>query len=127
MNEDVRKKDSGKGKKKTKLTSKKCPIRCPRKEHSNGSLYLCNTFRKKEPDEKREIVKKLHLCLTCLCKPEKDHNCPVGRCNIFNGVHNVLLCNKPAEENAMAAQEQSDSSGDNSEEEAHDDYTNKPG
>ena len=48
MNEDVRKKEPGKGKKKTKLTSKKCPIRCPRKEHSNGSLYFCNTFRKKE-------------------------------------------------------------------------------
>ena len=35
-NEDIRKKEPGRGKKKTKFSSKKCPIRCSRKEHSNG-------------------------------------------------------------------------------------------
>ena len=93
-NEDIRKKEPGRGKKKTKFSSKKCPIRCSRKEHWNGSLYFCNTYRKKEMEEKQAIVKKLHICITCLCKPEKDHQCPVGRCSKCNGQHNILLCNK---------------------------------
>ena len=124
MNEDVRKKETGKSKKKNKFPLKKCPIRCPRKEHSNGSLYFCNTYRKKDMEEKRAIMKKLHLCITCLSKPEKDHQCPVGRCSRCNGQHNIVLCNKTAEENVMPAQEQNDSSGDDSEEEEYDDYAN---
>jgi hypothetical protein len=73
-------------------------------------------------EEKQGIVKKLHICITCLCKPEKDHQCPVGRCSKCYGQHNIVLCNKIGEESAMAAQEQSDSSGDDSEEDANDDY-----
>ena len=125
MNEDVRKKETGKSKryvKKNKFPQKKCPIRCERKEHSNGSLYFCNTYRKKELEEKRAIMKKLHLCITCLSKPEKDHQCPVGRCSRCNGQHNILLCNKTDEENVMPAQEQDDSSGDDSEKDEYDDY-----
>ena len=53
MNEDVRKKEpSKKYVKKNKFPQKKCPIRCERKEHSNGSLYFCNTYRKKELEKK---------------------------------------------------------------------------
>ena len=35
----------GKGsKKKNKFPLKKCPLRCEKKEHSNGSLFFCATF-----------------------------------------------------------------------------------
>ena len=73
-------------------------------------------------EEKRAIVKMLHICITCLCKPEKDHQCPVGRFYKCNGQQNIVLCNKTGEESAMAAQEQNDSSGDDSEEDANDDF-----
>ena len=45
MNDDARKNEPGRVKKKTKLSSKKCPIRCPKTEHTNGSLYFCKVFR----------------------------------------------------------------------------------
>ena len=83
----------------------------------------------KELDEMRAIIKKLHLCLTCLCKPEKDHKCPVGKCHRCGGGHNVLICGKAEEEKSLAAGEQSDPSEDDSEDEAFDDFTNnsRPG
>ena len=55
MNNDE---STGKTRKKTKLSYKKCPIHCPKIEHANGSLYFCNVFWRKENDEMRAIIKK---------------------------------------------------------------------
>ena len=37
------------------------------KLHTNGSLFFCQQFRKKEPEERKAIKTKLHnLCILCL-------------------------------------------------------------
>ena len=64
-------------KRESKYRKRSCPIQCG-KEHSNGSLYFCAIFRKKPKDERKEIQKKTHVCITCLSKVSKEHKCPVG-------------------------------------------------
>ena len=121
MNEDDRPK---KTKKKASSVSKKCPIRCPKADHVNGSLYFCNVFRRKEKEEMKAIVTKLHLCLKCLSPQGKDHKCPVGKCRRCGAAHNILLCTKEPEEKSMVGKELDEPSEEDSEDEAYDDFTN---
>ena len=45
---------------------KNCPLKCG-KLHTNGSLYFCQQFRKKEREERKAIQSNLHnLCILCL-------------------------------------------------------------
>ena len=110
--------------KRTKLPQKKCPLKCDRKFHSNGSAYFCSTFRAKDLEEKKELVKKLPLCILCLVKGTKTHDCPVGKCAKCAGHHNVLLCSKREDENILKISEQHDESSSDSEDEDQEDYTN---
>ena len=64
------------------------------KEHSNRSAYFCKVFRDKLIDEKKELQKKVPLCITCLSKVNKEHKCPVGLCSNCSALHNILLCPK---------------------------------
>ena len=42
---------------------KTCTLKCG-ELHRNGSLYFCQQFRKKEPEERKAIQSKLHnLCI----------------------------------------------------------------
>ena len=67
MNGKVQKgKGQGQGKgEKPKYKKKTCPIQCGR-EHSNGSAYFCKIYREKLLDERKELQKKIPLCITCL-------------------------------------------------------------
>ena len=76
--DDVR--QQGLNKRKSKLPQKKCPLKCDRKTHANGSAFFCAVFKKKDLEEKRELVKKIPLCILCLTKGTKEHDCPVGKC-----------------------------------------------
>ena len=71
----------------------------------------------------RSIIKKLFLCLTCLSAPGKDHNCPVGKCRRCGGAHNILICNKKDDEKGLMGKEQDESSEEDTEDEAYDDFT----
>ena len=66
--------------KKTKYKKKTCPIQCG-KDQSNGMAYLCKVFRDKLIDERKELQKKVPLCITCLSRVNKEHKCPVGLCS----------------------------------------------
>ena len=82
----------GKGSKNGEM-KKSCPIKCG-KLHTNGSLFFCNQFGKKEPDEKKAIQTKLHiLCILCLGWKGNDPVCPVKSCAKCGVMHNVLLYN----------------------------------
>ena len=87
--------------KKKKLPLKKCHIQCSQKEHLNGSLFFCKSFRKKDQDERRLIQKKLHLCILCLCKEHKNEECAVKNCSRCGAKHNVLLCPKEANDDEV--------------------------
>ena len=82
-------KQQGLNKKKTKLPQKPCPLKCPRKTHSNGSAFFCAVWRDKDLEEKKELVKKIPLCILCLKKGNKEHICPVGKCAKCGGHHNI--------------------------------------
>ena len=120
MNEDEREK---KKKKKLSPNQKRCPIKCPKGMHVNGSLYFCNQFRRKTQDEMRSIIKKLFLCLTCLSVPGKEHICPVGKCRRCGGAHNILVCSKEEEDKGLLGRELDESEEDDSEDEAFEDFT----
>ena len=49
--DDVR--QQGPSKRKSKLPQKKCPLKCDRKTHTNGSAFFCAVWRKKDLEEKR--------------------------------------------------------------------------
>ena len=109
------------GKKKEKNYNKKpCPIKCSKETHSNGSLFFCKAFRNKSEDERRSLVKKTHVCMTCLAKTGSNHVCSVGSCKNCGGGHNILLCPKEAkvEDNARMVAENNDTDSD-----PDDDYT----
>ena len=72
----------------------------------------------------RAIIKKLHLCLTCLSAPGKDHKCPVGKCRRCGGAHNIIICTKEEEEKGLIGREQDETSEEDSEDEAYDDFKN---
>merc|ERR1712030_70483 len=78
MGDDSR--QQGHKKKKSKLPQKKCPLKCDRKTHTNGSAFFCSVWRTKGLEEKKELVKKIPLCILCLTRGNKDHECPVGKC-----------------------------------------------
>ena len=63
---DIR--QQGLNKMKSKLPQKKCPLKCDRKTHANGSAFFCAVFKKKDLEEKKELVKKIPLCILCLTK-----------------------------------------------------------
>ena len=83
-------KGKGQGKREPKYKKKTCPIQCGR-EHSNGSAYFCKTYRDKLLDERKELQKKIPLCITCLSKVNREHKCPVGICSNGSALHNILL------------------------------------
>ena len=70
--DDIR--QQGLNKRKSKLPQKKCPLKCDRKTHANGSAFFCVVFKKKDLEEKRELVKKIPLCILCLKKGTKEHD-----------------------------------------------------
>ena len=72
----------------------------------------------------RAIIKKLHLCLSCLSAPGKDHKYPVGKCRRCGGAHNVIICTKEEEEKGLIGREQDETSEEDSEDEAYDDFKN---
>ena len=43
-----------------------CPIKCG-KDHINSSLFFCSKYRKKNQEERKELLKKMiNLCILCL-------------------------------------------------------------
>eukprot|EP00091_Calanus_sinicus_P015507 TRINITY_DN33837_c0_g1_i1.p1 TRINITY_DN33837_c0_g1~~TRINITY_DN33837_c0_g1_i1.p1 ORF type:complete len:101 (-),score=23.07 TRINITY_DN33837_c0_g1_i1:440-742(-) len=72
----------------------------------------------------RGLVKKLHLCLTCLSVPGKDHKCPVGKCRNCGCGHNIILCPKKEDEKTMLVKVVDDETEEDSEDEAYDDFLN---
>ena len=59
---------------------KNCPLKCGR-QHTNGSLFFCQQFRKKEIEERKAIQSKLHnICILCLGWKTVKHECPVRSC-----------------------------------------------
>merc|ERR1711936_527113 len=112
----------GHKKKKSKLPQKKCPLKCDRKTHTNGSAFFCSVWRTKGLEEKKELVKKIPLCILCLTRANKDHECPVGKCAKCGGHHNISLCPRDEEEAALKLGENEDES-DDSEDELMEDYT----
>ena len=119
--DDVR--QQGLNKRKSKLPQKKCPLKCDRKTHANGSAFFCAVFKKKDLEEKRELVKKIPLCILCLTKGTKEHDCPVGKCAKCSGHHNIIMCPKTEEESALKVGEMHDDSSTDSEDEEMEDYT----
>merc|ERR1711888_92240 len=85
--DDVR--QQGSGKKKSKLPQKKCPLKFDWKTHTNGSAFFCAVWKKKDLEEKKELVKKIPLCILCLTKGIREHECPVGKCAKCSGHHNI--------------------------------------
>ena len=75
-------------------SKKNCPIKCGQ-QHTNGSLFFCPQFRKKDVEERRAIQSKLYnVCIICLgWRGSKDHDCPVSSCTKCGSGHNILLCN----------------------------------
>ena len=44
---------------------KNCPLKCGR-QHTNGSMFFCQQFRKKDLEERKVIQTKLHnVCILC--------------------------------------------------------------
>ena len=66
---------------KSNNVKKNCPIKCGR-QHTNGSLFFCQQFRKKDLEERRAIQTKLYnVCILCLgWRNAKKHD-----------MHNILL------------------------------------
>ena len=67
-------------------------------------------------------MKKIPLCILCLARENKDHECPVGKCAKCGGHHNISFCPKNEEEGAFKIGENEDDSTD-SEDEEMEDYT----
>ena len=67
-------------------------------------------------------MKKIPLCILCLARGNKDHECPVGKCAKCGGHHNISLCPKSEVEGALKIGENEDDSTD-SEDEEMEDYT----
>ena len=70
----------GKKKDLKKLNYKPCPISCDAKTHLFGSLAFCSNFKKKDIDERKEVVKKLNnpknsFCMSCLRKTKHIEPC----------------------------------------------------
>ena len=120
LNERAIQTKSGKPKENT-YPKKSWPLRCS-KEHSNGLLFFCNTYKKKILEERRAIQKKIHLCCTCLGKAWKDHQCPKGKCSRCGALHNVLLCNRSPEANVLSIKENNDNEESDSDDENIDDF-----
>ena len=68
-------------------------------------------------EEKKEPVKKLPLCILCLVKGSRTHECPVGKCAKCSGHHNILLCPKRDDESILKVSELHDESSSDSEDE----------
>ena len=79
---------------KSNNAKKNCPLKCGR-QHTNGSLFFCQQFRKKDLEERRAIQTKLYnVCILCLgWRNPKEHDCPVRSCPRCGSGHNILLCN----------------------------------
>ena len=68
------------GNSKSGNVKKNCPLKCGR-QHTNGSLFFCQQFRKKELEERKAIQSKLHnVCILCLGWKTAKHDCPVRSC-----------------------------------------------
>ena len=103
----------GHKKRKSKLPQRKCPLKCHRKSHTNGSVYFCSVWKTKDLEEKKELVKKIPLCILCLARDNKDHECPVrGKCQKCGGHHNISICPRNEEEAALKIGENEDDSDD---------------
>merc|ERR1711888_491016 len=76
----------------------------------------------KDQEEKKELVKKIPLCILCLARGNKEHECPVGKCAKCGGHHNISMCPRNEEEAALKIGENEDDS-DDSEDEQMEDYT----
>ena len=68
-------------------------------------------------------MKKIPLCILCLTKGTKEHDCPVGKCAKCSGHHNITLCPKTEEEGALKVGEMHDDDSTDSEDEEMEDYT----
>merc|ERR1712055_1280703 len=88
-----------------------------------GSVFCCAVWKKKDLEEKKELVKKIPLCILCLTKGTKEHDCPVGKCAKCSGHHNITLCPKSEEEGALKIGEMNDDDSTDSEDEEMEDYT----
>ena len=69
------------------------------------------------------MVKKIPLCILCLTKGTKEHDCPVGKCAKCSEHHNIIMCPKTEEESALKVGEMHDDSSTDSEDEEVNDYT----
>ena len=102
----------GPSKRKSKLPQKKCPLKCERKTHTNGSAFFCPIWKMKDQEEKKELVKKIPLCILCLARGNKEHECPVGKCAKCGGHHNISLCPRNETEAALKIGENGDDDTD---------------
>ena len=72
--------------------SPKCPLHQLMKRPANHYLIVCDIFKNKTPEKRKEFVAEAKLCFNCLWPNHQSRNCPKKQvCKRCNEKHHQLL------------------------------------